>query len=61
VTARIAGDLGGFARIAGLVTRTVGLADLEDAVAPLLVSPREPQVVVDPAVHTPTARPQEDP
>ena len=61
MTARIGGDLGGSGRNTGLVTRTVGLADLGDAVASLLVSPRDPQVVVDPAVHTPTARPQEDP
>jgi len=43
----------------GLVGRTVGLADLDDAFASL-TSPTDPEVVVDSAAPPPS-RPQEDP
>jgi 2-desacetyl-2-hydroxyethyl bacteriochlorophyllide A dehydrogenase len=46
---------------APLVTRTVGLTDLDDAFSSLATSPTDLKVLVDPTLHTPTPRPQEDP
>ena len=44
-----------------LVTRTVGLADLDQAFASLATSPTDLKVLVDPTVHAPTVHPEEDP
>jgi (R,R)-butanediol dehydrogenase / meso-butanediol dehydrogenase / diacetyl reductase len=46
---------------APLVTRTVGLTDLDDAFSSLATSPTDLKVLVDPTLHTPTPRSQEDP